>query len=109
MITIECAVRKKHACTALAWPLRFQPQHLTPPDAVTVHVCKPPAAITATFVNTSADGVFRLVFVPSPSCTHQTQPHFSLSVPTAASTRNMHGAHSTCLAIEILTPAPHTA
>ncbi len=60
------------ACTALAWPKSPLPQHLTPPDVVSAHVCWPPAAIAATLVSTSADGVFRAVFEPSPSCTQQT-------------------------------------
>ncbi len=63
----------QQTCKALAWPLELPPQHLTPPDVVSAHVCCNPQEIAATLVNTSADGgVLRLVVVPSPSCTQQT-------------------------------------
>jgi hypothetical protein len=61
-----------HAGAALAWPWIFQPQHLTPPDVVRPHAWPHPQAIAATLVNTTAAGVFLLIRVPSPSCTHQT-------------------------------------
>ena len=93
---------KQHARTALAWPLTFLPQHLTPPDAVSAHVCCNPQTIAATLVSTSADGVFRAVLVPSPSCTHHSLPQFN----EQAHSTNMQ---STCLAIGIITPTSYTA
>ena len=93
---------KQQACTALTWPDQFAPQHLTPPDVVSAHVEKDPAVIAATLVNTSADGVFRSVFVPSPSCTDK---NLIVRFPCAIAS-NMR---STCLAIAITTPASHTA
>ncbi len=67
LISTAATTEATTTCKALAWPLEFQPQHLTPPELVSAHVCTCPAATAATLVNTSADGVFRSVFVPSPS------------------------------------------
>jgi hypothetical protein len=94
--------KKQHTRRALAWPLELSPQHLTPPATVSAHVCSRPPAIAATLVNTAADGVFRLVVVPSPSCTHQIRSHFNVQQETTH-------MHSTCLANAIIAPASHTA
>ncbi len=53
-------------------------------------------------VNTSADGVFRAVFAPSPSCTHQIRPRFNMQWQLTCT-------NITCLSSDIKAPASHAA